>query len=276
MIDLHLHTTASDGRLSPDQLVRRAADAGIRVMAVTDHDTMAGVAPATQTAAALDVTIVPGIEITAVLDGRDVHVLGYYLDAQDGALNAVLQAQQYERVERAREIAGRLARLGVPIDIEALLAAAAAGGGSVARPQLAAALVAAGHAVDVPDAFARWLGEECAAFVPHRGRGPADVVSVIAGSRGAASLAHPGTTGRDDIIPALVEAGLTAVEAYHSAHDAVAQARYVDLARSYGLAVTGGSDFHGDGLRRAEFFGVMGLPAEEFERFQARAANALA
>jgi 3',5'-nucleoside bisphosphate phosphatase len=270
MIDLHLHTTASDGRLAPDQLVRRAADAGIHVMAVTDHDTMAGVAAAAQTAAALGITIVPGIEITAVLDGRDVHVLGYYLDPDDEALIALLQAQQYERVERAREISVRLARLGAPIDVEALLAAAAARGGSVARPQIAAALVAAGHAVDVPEAFERWLDEGRAAFVPHRGRGPADVVSVIAGSRGAASLAHPGTTRRDDIVPALVEAGLVAIEAYHSAHDAAAQARYVDLARSHGLAVTGGSDFHGDGLRRAEYFGVVGLPADEFERFQTR------
>lgn len=271
MIDLHLHTTASDGRLSPDELVSRAAGAGIRVMSVTDHDTMSGVAAATQTAAALGITVVPGIEITAVLDGRDVHVLGYYLDPHDDALDALLQAQQYERVERAREISLRLARLGVPIDIEALLAAAAARGGSVARPQIAAALVTAGHAENVPDAFERWLDEGRAAFVPHRGRGPADVVSVIAGCRGAASLAHPGTTGRDDIVPALVESGLVAIEAYHSAHDAVARARYVDLARCHGLTVTGGSDFHGDGLRRAEFFGVVGLPAEEFERFQARA-----
>jgi predicted metal-dependent phosphoesterase TrpH len=276
MIDLHLHTTASDGRLSPDELVSRAADAGVRVMSVTDHDTMAGVAPAAQTAASLGITVVPGIEITAVLDGRDVHVLGYYLDPHDDALGALLQAQQYERVERAREISLRLARLGAPIDIEALLAAAAARGGSVARPQIAAALVTAGHAVDVPDAFERWLDEGRAAFVPHRGRGPADVVSVIAGCRGAASLAHPGTTGRDDIVPELVESGLVAIEAYHSAHDAVAQARYVDLARSYGLTVTGGSDFHGPGLRRAEFFGVVGLPADEFERFQARALSAFA
>ncbi len=146
----------------------------------------------------------------------------------------------------------------------------------MARPQIAAALVAAGHAADVPDAFERWLSEGRTAFVPHCGRSPADVVSVITGSRGAASLAHPGTTERDDIVPALVDAGLAAIEAYHSAHDAGTQARYLALARQYGLAVTGGSDFHGDGLRRAEFFGVVGLPREEFERFQARALASVA
>jgi 3',5'-nucleoside bisphosphate phosphatase len=276
MIDLHLHTTASDGRLAPAALAQRAADAGIAVMAVTDHDTMAGVADAATAAARLGVAIVPGIEITAVLGGRDVHVLGYYLDAGNPVLGALLEAQQYERVERAREIAARLARADVPIDIEALLAAARDRGGSVARPQIAAALVAAGHAADVPEAFDRWLGEERVAFVPHCGRSPADVVGVIAGCRGAASLAHPGTTACDHIVPSLVEAGLCALEAYHSAHDAPTQARYVRMAREYGLAVTGGSDFHGDGLRRAEFFGAVGVPSAEFERFQARALAAIA
>ena len=271
MIDLHLHTTASDGRLSPEELVRRAAAVGIEVMAVTDHDTTAGVVPATAAAAALGVTVVPGIEITAVLDGRDVHVLGYYVDPADEALQDLLRAQRNERTERAREIASRLERAGVPIDIEALLAASAGRGGSVARPQIAAALVAAGHAVDIADAFERWLSEGRVAFVPHSGRSPVEVVGVIAGCRGAASLAHPGTTKRDDIMPALVTAGLAAIEAYHSAHDAVAQAHYAALADHYGLAVTGGSDFHGDGVRRAECFGVVGLPPEQFERFQARA-----
>jgi predicted metal-dependent phosphoesterase TrpH len=271
MIDLHLHTTASDGQLEPEQLVHRAAAVGLSVIAVTDHDTMAGVAPALRAAAARGVTVVPGIEITSVLDGKDLHVLGYYLDPRAPALAALLQAQQSERAARAREIADALAREGVPIDIEALLATAAARGGSVARPQIAGALVAAGHAPNVADAFERWLGEGRRAFVPHLGRGPAEVVSTIAEAGGTASLAHPGTSARDDIVPALVDVGLAAIEAYHSAHDAAQQAGYVALARRYGLAVTGGSDYHGDGLRRAEFFGVMTLPADEFEQFQNRA-----
>jgi predicted metal-dependent phosphoesterase TrpH len=274
MIDLHLHTTMSDGRLAPAELVRRAAAAGISVLAVTDHDTMAGVGPATLAAPSFNVTVVPGIEITAVLDGRDVHVLGYYLDPADPSLQVLLHAQRAERSERAREIGRRLQRAGAPVDVEALLTAAAARGGSVARPQIAASLVAAGHAADIAAAFDRWLSEGRPGFVPHCGRSPADVVSVIAGSRGAASLAHPGTTRRDDIVPALVDAGLVAIEAYHSAHDAATQARYLDMARRYALAVTGGSDFHGDGVRRAEFFGVVGLPHEEFERFQVRALAA--
>jgi predicted metal-dependent phosphoesterase TrpH len=271
MIDLHLHTTASDGRLSPDELVRRADGVGIRVMAVADHDTMASVAAATRAAAALGISVVPGIEITSVLDGRDVHILGYYLDPDDPALHALLEVQRRERLERAREIGRRLAGAGATIDVEPLLREATARGASVARPQIAAALVAAGHAADIGDAFDRWLSEGRPAFVPHVGREPAHVVSVIAGAGGAASMAHPGTTGRDEIIPQLAEAGLAALEAYHSAHDAVQRAHYIELARRHGLALTGGSDFHGDGMRRAEFFGVVSLPEDEFERFRSRA-----
>jgi predicted metal-dependent phosphoesterase TrpH len=270
MVDLHLHTTASDGRLSPEELVARAHDAGIDVMAVTDHDTMAGVAAASRAAAARNMVLVPGIEITAVLDGRDVHVLAYYLKAEDPPLVALLASLRHERMERAREIGRRLASAGAPVDIEPLLESAAAAGASVARPQIAAALIAAGHARDVADAFDRWLSEGRVGYVPHCGPTPAQVVETVSASGGVPSLAHPGTTKRDDIVPALTDVGLAALEAYHSAHDPAEQARYVALARRHGLAVTGGSDFHGDGVRRAEFFGVTALPRDEYERFQAR------
>ena len=207
-----------------------------------------------------------------MLDGRDVHVLGYYVDAGDPALSALLVAQREERIGRAREIAARLDRAGAPIDIDALLAGAAGRGGSVARPQIAAALVAAGHAASIADAFDRFLGEDRPAYLPHRGKGPAAVVSAIVSAGGLASLAHPGTARRDDIVPGLVASGLGAIEAYHSAHDPAQQRHYVDLAARYDLAVSGGSDYHGEGVRRAEFFGVVTLPVEEFERLQARAA----
>jgi predicted metal-dependent phosphoesterase TrpH len=275
MIDLHLHTTASDGRCTPADLARRADEAGLRVIAVTDHDTMAGVRETHARAAAYGITVVPGIEITSVLDGKDVHVLGYYLPESGVGLRRLLAAQREERVERAREIAARLARAGAPVDVDALLADASSRGGSVARPQLAAALVAAGHATSIADAFDRLLGEGCCGYVPHRGPEPADVVSAIVAEGGVASLAHPGPTRRDDIIPALVERGLGAIEAYHSAHDAGQQLHYVDVARRYELSVTGGSDYHGEGVRRAEFFGVVTLPREEFDRFQQRAGVAL-
>lgn len=275
MIDLHMHTLASDGRHTPEDLVARAAAAGIRTMSVTDHDTMASVPAAAAAAAAAGIELVPGIEMTAVHEGRDVHVLGYYLDPASAELRSANDAQRAGRVRRAREIADRLAALGAPIDVEALVAAAPAGDAkSLARPQIARALVEAGHVGSVAEAFERFLSEGRPAYLPNRGRSPEEVVAIIARAGGIAALAHPGTQDRDELIPRLAEAGMAALEAYHSAHDEETRARYLALARRHGLAVCGGSDYHGEGTRRAEFFGRMGLPPEEFAELRARAARA--
>jgi predicted metal-dependent phosphoesterase TrpH len=274
MIDLHMHTTASDGRCTPEELVRRASNAGIDTMSVTDHDTMGAVAAATSAAAALGVTVIPGIEITSVHEGKDVHILAYFLPESAPGLQEMLASQRRQRVERAREIAARLARLGAPIDVAALVQAAnAPGGKSLARPQIAQALIAAGHVATVAEAFDRYLGEDSPAYVPHRGASPAEVVALVTAGRGVASLAHPGYRPKDDIIPGLVEAGLVALEVYHSSHDAIAEAHYLAMAQQHRLLVTGGSDYHGEGTRRAEFFGVTNLPREHLEALVARAAR---
>lgn len=277
MIDLHMHTTASDGRQTPDDLVARAWGAGIRVMSVTDHDTMAGVGPATRAAEPRGMTVVPGIEITSVHGGRDVHVLAYFLPESAPGLQEMLSTQRRLRVERAVEIASRLATLGVPIDADALVrAASAAGGKSVARPQIAQALIDAGHVETIADAFDRYLGEDSPAYVPHSGASPADVVALVTAGGGIASLAHPGYRPKDEIIPVLVDAGLEAIEVYHSSHDEAQQRHYLDFARRYGLLVTGGSDYHGEGARRAEFFGRVQLPQEDFDALLARAGRSFA
>jgi predicted metal-dependent phosphoesterase TrpH len=268
-----MHTTASDGRCTPEDLVARAWNVGIRVMSVTDHDTMAGVAPAARAAAPLGMTVVPGIEITSVHRGKDVHVLAYFLSDSAPGLQQLLVSQRRQRVERATEIAARLANLGAPIDVRALVdAATAPGGKALARPQIAQALIAAGHVTTVAEAFDRYLAEEGPAYVPHRGASPADVIALIARGGGISSLAHPGYRPQDEIIPALIGAGLAAIEVFHSAHDAAAEAHYLALARRYDLLVTGGSDYHGEGARRAEFFGVVNLPHEHFEALMAKTA----
>jgi len=270
-----MHTTASDGICTPESLVERAWHAGIRTMSVTDHDTMAGVAPATVAAAAYGMTVIPGIEITAVDGGRDVHVLAYFLPEDAPGLQDLLTAQRRSRIERASEIAYRLAALGAPIDVAPLLEGAAKGGGkSLARPQLARALVAAGHVSSVGEAFDRYLSETCPAYVPHRGASPAEVVELVRAAGGVASLAHPGYTNKDDLIPPLTVAGLGALEAYHSSHDLATQARYLALAERHGLGVTGGADYHGDGTRRSEFFGVTNLPVTHFEALLTRVGRA--
>ena len=270
MIDLHMHTTSSDGRCTPEELVLRAWNAGIRTMSVTDHDTMAGVAPAARAALPLGMTVVPGIEITSVYRGKDVHVLAYFLSESAPGLQEMLTRQRRQRVERAQEIADRLDRLGVPIDVPALIETASAPGGkALARPQIAQALIAAGHVATVAEAFDRYLGEDSPAYVPHRGASPADVVALVAAGGGVASLAHPGYRPQDEIVPGLVDAGLTAIEVFHSSHDGAAQERYLAMAAQYGLLVTGGSDYHGEGARRAEFFGVVNLPQEHYDALMA-------
>jgi 3',5'-nucleoside bisphosphate phosphatase len=273
MVDLHLHTTASDGRDQPEALVDRVAAAGIRVMSVTDHDTRAAEPAARQAAALRKIEFISGIEITAVYAGKDVHVLAYGLPASAAELDRLLDEQRQRRVARAREIAGRLARLNVPIDVEALVRRAG-GPKAIARPQIAGALVAAGHVASIAEAFDRYLDERSPAYVPHCGASPADVVGLIGRSGGVSSLAHPGTLNDDRLIGTLVDAGLHCLEAYHSSHSGAIQAHYVSLARRLALGVTGGSDFHGEGTRRSEMFGIAGLPIEELERFRLLLADA--
>jgi predicted metal-dependent phosphoesterase TrpH len=272
IIDLHLHTTASDGVCSPSALVVMAWHAGIRTMSVTDHDTVAAVAEIAALTRDMGMSFVPGIEITAVHDGRDVHMLGYFIDPQHEPFGEFLQRQRADRVRRLDEMVDRLAEIGKPISREKVLAKTSAGG-SLGRPLVARELVKAGHATDIRHAFDELIGEGKPAFVPRVGPPPSEVVSIVARAGGVASLAHPGLLKRDDLIPALVEAGLPALEAFHSDHDAETTEHYLALAERYGLAVSGGSDYHGEPVRRLSAFGQVGLPVEHFERLSARAGK---
>ena len=273
MIDLHLHTTASDGLLTPALLLERAAAVRLTVVSVTDHDTVAGLAEARMAADRLDVRVVNGIEITAVEDGRDVHILGYFIDSGSEALAGFLRDQRGDRIRRVREMAERLDALGYPIDVEAVLDKTRHSSRSVGRPAIADALVAAGHATDRNDAFSRLLGRGCPAFVPRRGVGGEEVIRVIHAAGGIASIAHPGILDQDSLIPSLVDAGLDAIEVWHCDHTPEHQARYGDLADRFGLARSGGSDYHGDGVHRACQPGTVTLPAEHFAALERRAAG---
>jgi 3',5'-nucleoside bisphosphate phosphatase len=245
-----------------------AGRCGLRVISVTDHDTVAGLAEAREAAQTAGLRVVPGIEITAIDRGRDVHVLGYFFDPADAALERFLQTQRGERIARVREIGHRLESLGCAVNVEDIIDRACRDGGrSVGRPLIADALIAAGRAVDRKDAFDRLLGADRPAFVPRCGPSVAAVIQIVAAAGGIASLAHPGLLRIDDRIPAFVDAGLSAIEARHRDHDAAAEAHYRRIARDLQLAVTGGSDFHGDA---ASDLGTVTLPAEDLAALEER------
>ena len=274
MIDLHLHTTASDGRCSPKQLVERAANAGVTVMGVTDHDTTAALAEVRGHAASHGIDAVAGIEITAVEDGKDIHILGYFIDPANAQLSAFLVRQRNQRIARVKAIGDRLALLGIPVDVIPLIKKARdEGGSSVGRPQIARAMIAAGHVRDTREAFDQWLATGRPAFGPRAGAPPEEVIRIIHGAGGIASLAHPGQTGVDSRIPAYLTAGLDALEAYHPDHDAGATERYLSLAARVGVHVTGGSDFHGDPSHGWEP-GAVNLPADAWQRLCDAASHA--
>ena len=272
MIDLHLHTTASDGRSAPDDLVRDAVAAGLTTIAVTDHDTTAALLPVAAAARAQGVDTVPGIEITAVDANRDVHVLAYFLDPEHARLSAFLERQRADRRERVFAMMAALARLGLPIDEDAVRARAREETGrALGRPMLAEALVHAGHARSIAEAFERFLGEGRPAFIARQGAAPRDVIQLVAAAGGLTSLAHPGKLHRDEIIPDLVEAGMPAIEVHHPDHDQVDVNRYRHLASTYGLLLTGGSDYHGVGSGRTAGLGRVTLPQADFARLAERA-----
>jgi len=271
MIDLHLHTTASDGTDTPAELVRVCRRTGLTTLAVADHDTTAAIARTARAARRAGIAFVPGIEITAAWRGSDVHLLGYFFDPASPVLAAFLDAQLHDRIRRARAIAERLAALGAPVDIESLIARA--GTRPVLRPHIAQALVNAGHAAHEGDAFDRYIGEGRPAYVARQGATPDEVVAVIRRAGGLSSMAHPGVTEQDALIPALAAAGLDAIEAYHTDHSADDTARYLHLAHSIGLAVTGGSDFHGHRSAHSNGLGTVHLPAADFAEFRHRASK---
>ena len=266
MIDLHTHTTASDGRCTPEELVARAAAAGVHVLAVTDHDTIAGCAPAAQACARAKITFVPGIEVTAVVDEADVHVLGYFVKTSSPALLSFLADQRQRRVARVREMIARLAAHGIALDADAILAPSVTDSSkSAGRPWIARALVDAGHVPNIAEAFNRWLSRGRPGFIPRTGASPEEVFAHIHAAGGIASLAHPVLVKHDEWLPRYAQIGLDALEVYHSDHDELTTAHYLGIAKTLRLGVSGGSDYHADDAHGGGGPGRVSLPQKHYE-----------
>jgi predicted metal-dependent phosphoesterase TrpH len=258
-VDLHTHTTASDGTLSPRELVRAAARRGVRVLAVTDHDSTDGLRDALAEAEQhRPLTIVPGLEINCDVPGAEVHVLGYLVDHEAAWFQDFLREQRAERVARVHRIAARLAELGLPIDPAEVFAIVKEG--SAGRPHVAQVMVQHGYVKSVREAFDRYLHVNGPANVPRKRLTPAEAVHIIRRARGVPVFAHPGLADRDALIPELVEAGLMGIEAIYAEHSAAQTAHYQDLCRRHGLVATGGSDYHGERSGRTNPLGHPPVP----------------
>lgn len=251
--------------------MERAVRAGVRVLAVTDHDTVAGLTRAADACRTAGIEFVPGIEVTAMVNGLDVHVLGYFIDHASPGLLAFLAQQRRSRTDRVRLMVERLRTLGFDLDPDAILQPALADTStSAGRPWIARALVEAGHVPDISAAFDRWLGAGRPAFVPRNAPPPAVVIARIHEADGIASLAHPGLLKHDEWIPDFTAAGLDALEVFHSEHGDADVARYDALADRLGLAKSGGSDFHGDNVHHVPHPGAISLPQKDYDRLKAK------
>lgn len=268
--DLHTHSTASDGVLAPAELVRRAHQVGLAALALTDHDTVEGLPEAEAEAGRLGVRLVPGVELSTDAIGREVHILGYYCRFDAEPLALLLEDMRAARRERLERIVARLNAAGVPVALERVRALA--GGGSAGRPHVARALVEAGLAADVNDAFARFLGRGCPGYVPRKKLHPAEAVRAVVAAGGVAVLAHPGLMGDDGVIAELVASGLGGIEADYPAHTPEQAARYRRLAGALGLIPTGGSDYHGKGEHWGDLGGVR-VPVEVVDRLERAAVR---
>ncbi len=242
-VDLHIHSTASDGQMTPLEVVQCALERHLRAISITDHDSVAAIEVAREYARDTDLEIIPGLELGVAHRGADVHLLGYFIDYRSADLLQALERFRRNRYHRGEKIINKLNRLGVDLRIETVMAIA--GDAPLGRPHVADAMVREEYVHSYREAFARYLGYHAPAYVPRSGVSLEQAIDLIHRSGGVAVLAHPGVLNRDELIPEMVDMGLDGLEAYHYIHDQETARRYVLLAHQHGLVFSGGSDCHG-------------------------------
>ena len=271
-IDLHTHSLRSDGALSPADLVKRAAARGVTIQALSDHDTLAGIGEAEATGRDLGVRIIPATELNTESEWGDAHVLGYFIDPADGALEDRLRWLRSNRGRRIELMVEKLNALDYAVDLARVLEIAQ--GGALGRPHLAQALFEKGYVKSYDEAFDTLIAKDSPAYVARVGLTPLEAVTLVRTHGGVPSLAHPGTViGLDELLPRLVAAGLAGIEAYYGEHSPRMTARCLDRARELDLVPTGGSDFHGRGEHGVDIGGVF-VPPETIERLESRRRGA--
>jgi predicted metal-dependent phosphoesterase TrpH len=268
-VDLHTHSTASDGTLLPEQVIEAAASCGLKALALTDHDTIGGIPAAREAGERLGIRVITGVELSAFQDGHEVHLLALHLSHLD-TLHKRLEDLRASRFTRAEKIVEKLNALGIPIALDEVLQQA--NGGAVGRPHVARALIARGVVHDFRDAFMRYLGGNGSAFVPKDKLSIEDAIAIAHDAGALAIWAHPGDGGRREQLEPLVAAGLDGIEIRHPSHSGEDIKRLQALTDFFGLVPSGGSDWHGatDGPRR---LGMMNIPSEWLDRQDERVAS---
>lgn len=267
-VDLHVHTTESDGTWTPQELVREAQKRGLSTIAITDHDTTSGVAPALQSAPP-GLQVIPGIEINAAVEGQDVHIVGLWVEPAHPRLQEQLRVLREARVERTEKMLKKLRDLGIKIGIDDVLKYAREE--VVSRSHVASVLLEKGVVTTKQEAFDRLIGEGCPAYVERYKLDPAKAVGLLLQAGGVPILAHPGLLRSLDVLPSLMEAGLVGLEVVHPSHDPSQIQYFLDLAEKLQLLPSGGSDCHGPGGKDQVFLGGWTIPEEWLHRLAAAA-----
>jgi predicted metal-dependent phosphoesterase TrpH len=272
-VDLHTHSTASDGIYSPSQLLHMASEVGLRVLALTDHDTTNGIAEAAQTARTLGIDFIPGIEINTDTSGGEVHVLGYFPELERPAFQAVLTTLRDARVRRGQRMVELLNENGIAISWERVREIAQ---GTVGRPHVAKALMEAGYVQSIGEAFDKYIGKGCVGYVQRYRLSPVDAAHLIDSANGLPVIAHPltlpGLTTLRAWLPELCTAGMVGLETYYGPYTEGDERELRALAEEYNLIPTGGTDFHGPGIHPTPL-GGRHVPYEAVERLKAAAAE---
>jgi len=267
-IDLHTHTTASDGLLSPVELVHEARRRGIAVLGVTDHDTLDGLPLAVETGERIGVTVVPGVELSTTNPGPEIHILGYFVNRDDPVFVDRLAALARDRVNRITNVVNLLNDAGYPVDLDGILAQA--DDGSIGRPHVARALIELGEATNMSDAFNRFLRRGTVGWAPRSPFSAEEAIGILLDNGAIPVLAHPFST-RDarGMVERLKPAGLRGLEVFYGEYDEAQQGELLQLGNEFNLISTGGSDFHGPGFREGRDLGTVYVPAHVWDRLQA-------
>jgi predicted metal-dependent phosphoesterase TrpH len=268
--DLHLHTNFSDGTYTPEELTAHGKGHGLAAMALTDHDTVEGCARMAIACEAEGIEFIPGTELTAELDGHELHLIGYFIETTHARLLVELAKFQTVRQNRIREMVARLNQLNVPLEAEAVFKLANCR--SPGRPHVGRALVQAGLCASLDEAFERYLKKRRPAWVPKFKMSALNAIDLIHAAGGLAVMAHPGLNRTDEVIPVLVSSGLDGLECFHTKHSTATVEHYLQIAERYRLLVTGGSDCHGMSKGKP-LIGTVKLPYRHVEALKARHAG---